>query len=581
MRATKKVLQNFLVRFGVVITLGFSLCAYQPLAPAYQHKTTRRELSFDVRVLDFVLHNGATPEKHQIETMAGGVAVIDFDNDGHPDLFFANGARLPGLEKSDPGFWNRLYRNRGDGTFEDVTVKAGLLGSGFCIGVAVGDFDNDSFPDLFVAGVRRNFLYHNLGDGTFADITEEAGLAQPREPRWAVGGGWFDYDNDGRLDLFVVNYVQWDPAKEPACGDAASQARTYCHPRFYQGLGNQLFHNEGYGRFRDVSDASGIGAHVGKGMSVAFADMDEDGFTDILVTNDTQPNFLFRNRGNGVFEEKGEAAGVAYNNDGLALSSMGADFRDVNNDGRPDIFITAVINETFPLFFNRNGKIFDEVTDQLQIGRSTRLLSGWSAGIYDFDNDGRKDLFAATGDVQDNAELFSDHHSRQRCVLLRQEEAGKFSPEQFGPAGLFRGTAFADFDGDGRIDVVATRLDGPAVLFLNRSAAQNHWLKLKLVGTRSNRDAIGAKLHLFAGSGQQWNHVTTAVGYASASDKAVHFGLGPATMARRLEIIWPSGSRQTLENLKADQLLVVTEPSGASASPRHSAAAGAQPAPAH
>jgi len=556
---------------ALCLTLGF------PPLPDAPQVSQVYGASFVARDLDFVLRNGATPEKHQIETMAGGVAVLDFDNDGHPDLFFANGATQPGLEKSAPAYWNRLYRNRGDGTFEDVTAKSGLQGAGFSIGAAVGDFDNDGYPDLFVAGVRRNFLYHNLGNGTFEDVTEKSGLRRPQESRWAVGGGWLDYDNDGRLDLFVANYVHWDAVKEPACGDPVEQVRTYCHPRFYQGFANQLFHNDGNGRFHDVSDSSGIGAHVGKGMAVAFADLDDDGWPDIFVTNDTQPNFLFHNQGNGTFEEMGEALGVAYNNEGLALSSMGADFRDVNNDGRPDIFVTAVINETFPLFFNRGGKVFEEMTDQLRISRSTRLLSGWGTGIYDFDNDGFKDLFVAAGHVQDNAELFSDHRSRQRCLMLRQTPTGIFSSEQFGPQGLIRGAAFADFDGDGRIDVVTTRLDGPAILFANRSAAQNHWLKLRLVGTRSNRDAIGAKLHLFTSSGQQWNHVTTAVGYASASDKVVHFGLGSETLVRRLEIVWPSGIRQTLENLTADRLLVVTEPSEASAAPLHFGARGAPP----
>jgi hypothetical protein len=318
----------------------------------------------------------------------------------------------------------------------------------------------------------------------------------------------------------------------------AGNVRTYCHPRFYQGQANRLFHNDGNGRFRDVSDSSGIGTHVGKGMAVAFADMDADGWTDILVTNDTEPNFLFHNRGNGTFEELGEAVGVA----------------------------------------NNGGKFFNEVTNQLQVGRSTRLLTGWGAGIYDFDNDGRKDLFVATGHVSENAELFSDHHSKQRCLFLRQTATGIFSPEQFGPEGLFRGAAFADFDGDGRVDVVTTRLDGSAMLFANRSARQNHWLELKLIGTRSNRDAIGAKLHIFASSGQQWNHVTTAVGYASASDKVVHFGLGSAAVVTRLEISWPSGARQTLENLSVDRLLVVTEPSRAGAAPLRPVAADARPA---
>lgn len=578
--AIKTFTQPLAATLAAALALCLAVSAYESPLSAARNTKDVPSLNFTIRNLDFVLRNGATGEKHQIETMAGGVAVLDFDNDGHPDLFFTNGARLPGLDKSDPSYWNRLYRNRGDGTFEDVTAIAGLQGAGFCIGVAVGDFNNDGYPDLFVAGVRRNFLYHNLGNGRFEDVTESSGLAQPQEARWAVGGGWLDYDNDGRLDLFVVNYVHWDPAKEPACGDPAGNVRTYCHPRFYQGYSNRLFHNEGNGRFRDVSDSSGVGTHVGKGMAVAFADMDDDGWTDIVVTNDTEPNFLFHNRGNGTFDQLGEAAGVAYNNDGLALSSMGVDFRDVNNDGRPDIFITAVINETFPLFFN-SGKFFNEVTNQLQVGRNTRLLTGWGAGVYDFDNDGRKDLFAATGNVSENTELFSDQHSKQRCLFLRQSTTGIFAPETFGPGGLFRGAAFADFDGDGRVDVVTTRLDGPAILFANRSARQNHWLALKLVGTRSNRDAIGAKLHLFTNSGQQWNHVTTAVGYASASDRVVHFGLGAETQVKRLEISWPSGTRQTLENLTPDWLLVVTEPSGAGAEPLRPVATNARPRATH
>jgi enediyne biosynthesis protein E4 len=302
--------------------------------------------------IDAVLRNAATPEKHQIETMPGGVAAFDYDGDGFVDIFLTNGARQPDLVKTDAEWWNRLYRNRGDGTFEDVTAKAGLQGAGFSMGAAAADYDNDGHTDLFIAGVHRNFLYRNRGDGTFEDVTAKAGI---RGEPWSVAGGWFDYDGDGRLDLFVVNYVVWDPASEPACVDPQSGLRMHCHPRFYQGLPDTLYHNNGDGTFTDVSEAAGIRRHIGKGMSVAFADYDGDGRPDIFVTNDTEPNFLFHNEG-GRFTEAGMRAGVAFNDDGRALSSMGVDFRDVDQDGRPDVFLTAVANETYPLYIAIWGK---------------------------------------------------------------------------------------------------------------------------------------------------------------------------------------------------------------------------------
>ena len=531
------------------------------------------------RGLRFVLRNGATPLKHQVETMAGGVAVLDYDQDGYPDIFFTNGASLPALTKSDPGDWNRLYHNRGDGTFEDVTARAGLAGIGYAIAAAVGDYDNDGYPDLFIAGVDRNFLYHNRGDGTFEDVTAAAGLAQPDGPRWAVGGGWFDYDRDGRLDLFVVDYVQWDPAREPVCAAPAGGGRSYCHPRFYPGTADRLYHNEGAGRFRDVSAAAGIAAHVGKGMAVAFADLDGDGWPDIVVTNDTEPNFLFHNRGDGTFEELGERAGLAYNDDGLALSSMGVDARDILNHGRPDVFMTALTNESFPLYGNLGGNLFEDVTNARGLRPLTIPYSGWSTGAMDFDNTGRKDIFVAAGDVQDNTEQYSERQSRQPCLLLRQTAAGRFEATPLGPPGQYRGAAFADFNRDGALDVVVTRLNQPAVLFMGHPPPGNHWLQLKLVGSRSNRDAIGATLHLTAASGEQWNQVTTAVGYASASDVEVHFGLGHDTEAGSIAIRWPSGLRQRLEHIKADQRLVVHEPWPAGAAPLRPAAPAPRRAP--
>jgi enediyne biosynthesis protein E4 len=502
--------------------------------------------------VDAVLRNGAiTGQKHQIETMLGGVAVFDYDGDGLLDIFFTNGARQPDLNKHDPSYWNRLYRNRGSGVFEDVTAKAGVAGEGYSMGVAAADYDNDGHPDLFVAGVRRNSLYRNRGDGTFEDVTAKSGIHN--EP-WSVAAGWFDYDGDGRLDLFVVNYVVWDGAKESVCRDPRYGALLHCHPDLYQGLPNTLYHNNGDGTFTDVSEASGIGRYVGKGMSLAFADYDGDGRIDILVTNDTRPNFLFHNEGNGRFTEVGLAAGVAVNDDGRTLSSMGVDFRDVNNDGRPDLFLTAIAHETYPLYRNLGKGLFSDFTYRSRVGAATVATTGWGSGIYDFDNDGRKDLFAANGDLNENAE-----GARQASTVLLQLVDGTFNAAPAGPPGLNRGVAFGDFDNDGRVDVVISRLGEKPTLLRNIAPAGSHWLGLKLVGSMSNRDAIGAAVHLRSAAGEQWNHVTTAVGYASSSDVRVHFGLGKETHPT-LEIRWPSGRISRQDVSQVDRYLTVREP---------------------
>jgi hypothetical protein len=513
--------------------------------------------------IQFVLRNSATAEKHQIETMPGGVALFDYDNDGRLDIYFTNGARQPQLQKVDGEYYNRLYRNCGDWKFQDVTEKAGVRGAGYNMGVAAADYDNDGFTDLFVAGLERNILYRNLGDGAFEDVTARSGLLNPNRVKnhWSIAAGWFDYDNDGRLDLFVVNYVVWDPATEPACGDGSGKVRTYCHPRFYQGLPNLLYHNEGGGRFRDVSEPSGIAKHIGKGMGLSFADYDGDGGLDVFVANDTVRDFLFRNEGNGRFEEVGLQAGVAYNDDGRALSSMGTDFRDIDNDGRPDLFVTALSNETHPLYRNLGKGLFADVTYPSLVGRATIALSGWSSGIFDFNNDGWKDLFCANGDVNDNTELFSSRKSRQPLLLMLNDGKGTFSAAGYAPEGLYRGAAFGDLDNDGRIDVVATRLNDRAVLLRNTAGGANHWLTLRLEGTRSNRSAIGARVKIVSSSErEQWNHASTSVGYASSSQPAVHFGLGTDSGVKRVEIRWPSGTVQQLADLPVDRYLTVREP---------------------
>jgi len=500
----------------------------------------------------FVLNDGATGKKHQIEPMAGGVAVFDYNSDGRPDIFFVGAAG-----------GHALYRNDRDLKFSDVTADSGIHRAGFATGVAAADFDNDGHTDLFIAGVERNTLLRNLGNGRFADVTARAGFGrdpQKRKP-WSIGAGWFDYDNDGHLDLFVVNYCVWIPEKEPPC--TIGKSRTYCHPKYYQGLPNQLFHNNGDGTFTDVSAVSGIGAHVGKGMSVSFLDFDRDNRLDVFVANDTVPNFLFRNEGAGKFREVGFEAGVALNADGRAVSSMGVDARDIDNDGFEDLFITANNNETFPLFRGRPKGIFADVTYSSSVGRYTLTRTGWSNAIADLNNDGWKDLFAAAGAIDDNVEEYSHRKSRHPNLMLANLRDGTFADvtvtDLLNPA-RHRGAALGDFDGDGKLDLVVTRIGEPALLLHNTSEA-NHWLGLHLVGKRSNRDALGAMVHVTGSDGrQQWSRVTTATGYGSSGDKSVHFGMGDDRVVKSVEIHWPAGTTQKLVDLPVDRVTVVSEP---------------------
>jgi hypothetical protein len=502
------------------------------------------------------LENGAAGNKRLIETMTGGVALLDFDGDGLLDIYLVNGAELPSFKKTSAKYWNRLYRNRGGWRFEDVTARAVVAGSGYDMGAAVADYDNDGHPDLFVTGVRGNTLFRNRGDGTFEDVTTKAGLAG--DTKWAVGAGWFDMDNDGDLDLFVVRYVDWDPAKEPVCGEP----RAYCHPKHYAPLANLLYRNEGDGQFRDVSAESGIAAHPGKGMAVAFGDANQDHLLDIFVTNDTEPNFLFLNVGGGKFRESGGPAGVAFNGDGRALSSMGADFRDWDNDGREDLYLTALTNETFPLFRGLGEGRFLDRTYLSLVGRATLGHAGWSAGIQDFDNDGWKDLFAACADVQDNTAAFSGRASRQQNLLLINQKGRTFARVDIeaAPPAMHRGAAFGDLDGDGAIDAVVSRLGESPLLLRNAWGRGNHWITLRLRGTKSNRDGLGARVELRTARGKQWNRASTAMGYASSSSQLVHFGLGEERAIEEVIIRWPSGVEQKIANPQVDRYLDVVEP---------------------
>jgi enediyne biosynthesis protein E4 len=516
-----------------------------------------------------VVRNSETPQRYQIEPMIAGVALFDYDNDGRLDVYLCNGATIPGLAKSDGSYSNRLYRNGPGLIFEDVTARAGVAGAGYSMGVAAGDFDNDGWADIYVTGVNRNILYRNRGDGTFGDVTATAGVAGEIPGRgkvWSVGAGFFDYDRDGDLDLFVVNYCVWDIGKDKVCGVAKEGYRTYCHPDAYDPLPSILYRNDGDGTFTDVSAGSGVGAHPGKGMGLAFADYDGDGWPDVFVSNDAWRNFLFRNRGDGTFEETGLRSGVAYVDAGRPVSGMGADFKDYDNDGRPDIFMTALSNETFPLFRNEGHGMFREETYASRLGGESLAWGGWSTGMVDLDDDGFLDLFVAGGHVQTNEELYSSRSSRQPNRVFRNLGDGRFQDvsrecgADFQQLGLHRGAAFGDLDDDGRVDAVVTRLNEPAEVFINRTAPAGHFLLVKLVGTRASRDGLGTSIRLVLPSGRSFvRHATSAVGYGGSSDKRVHFGLGGEDRIRRLEITWPGRLPQVLENVGVDRVLEIRE----------------------
>jgi enediyne biosynthesis protein E4 len=516
--------------------------------------------------INFILKNSISPQRYTFETMAGGVALFDYNNDGLLDIFFTNGAAIPSLEKTTSSYWNRLFRNNGDGTFTDVTEKTGLQGIGYSMGAAAGDYDNDGFTDLYVTGVNHNQLFHNNGDGTFTDVTSKAGVAGmvPKLGKaWSVAAGWFDYNNDGLLDLFVVNYLNYGIGTAKLCVQDGHPA--YCSPVDFLGTPNILYRNNGDGTFTDVSEQSHISQYVGKGMGVAFADYDNDGFTDIFVSNDTFENYLLHNKGDGTFTNVALSAGVAYNASGNAIAGMGADFRDIDNDGKPDIYETAMVGEGFPLYRNLGDGQFQDVSSTAGLTAMTGRLTGWGVGIFDFDNDGNKDLFIANSDILDNSmELAHRPFAVSNRVFrnkgnLSFEDASSRAGTSFQVAAPHRGAAFGDLNNDGRIDAVVTVLNGPAEIWINRSTEQNHWIILKLVGVKSNRDGLGTKIKITTSSGVQYNHATTAVSYNSSSDKRAHFGVGAAAIVDAIELTWPSGIRQVLKNVKVDQILTVTE----------------------
>ncbi len=519
--------------------------------------------AFDVkhpRGLDFKHVNSPTPQKYLIETMGGGVALLDYNNDGLLDIFLVNSGDLTNpmhtpekFNRQDPKNWNRLYRQNPDGSFTDVTKEAGLASAGdgnYGIGVAVGDYDNDGFPDLYVTSYGKNVLYHNNGDGTFTDVTAKAGVAAGG---WSSSAGFFDYDNDGHLDLFVTRYMLWDTQTSKICGQ---EWQTYCPPAEFPQTTNILYRNRGDGTFEDVSQRSGISALKGRSLGVSFADYDGDGFTDVFVANDGMRQFLFHNNGNGTFTELALEAGAGLTDAGKPISGMGTVFQDYDNDGRPDILVTVLPREVYALFHNDGNGLFSYRSLQAGLGLLSAASSGWGVGLEDFNNDGWKDIFVAQSHVLDNVETIDHMLHYKETPLLALNKDGRFERADSGVTMAIagRGAAFGDLNNDGWQDVVVSTLGGEPLVLMNRGGT-GHWLNITLRGTRSNRDGLGARVVVNG----QTRVATTSGSYVSASDKRLHFGLGPVETAK-VEVFWPSGAHQTLEGVKANQFLEIKEP---------------------
>lgn len=514
-----------------------------------------------------------TPKHYLPETMGPGVALFDYDNDGRLDIFLVNGAPLQDPtpkgsipQKTGPNYWNRLYHQKPDGTFEDVTEKAGLQGVGYGMGVAVGDYDNDGYEDLYVTAYGGNKLYHNNGNGTFTDVTEKAGVGGSG---WSTSAAWVDLDNDGLLDLVVLRYLQWD-FDDIWCGEHKEGYRAYCHPDLFQPISPLVYHNDGNGHFTEVSQKIGL-SKPGKGLGIALADYDRDGHIDLFVANDSMVEFLYHNKGDGTFEEVGLLSEVAVDGDGRTYAGMGVDFADYNNDGFPDLIVTDLANQRYALYLNGRDSTFSYASFISGVARATMTHSGWGVRFLDYDNDGWKDLLIAQGHDLDTVELsYPNLHYREPMLLLRNTgkefvDVSAASGAVFSQPWLSRGMAIGDIDNDGRIDAIVTTNDGPVHILHNETPTQNHWLLLKLIGHKSNRDAIGAEVKLVTANAQQFATVSTAGSYLSSSDKRVHFGLGSEAAAQSIEIRWPSGITQTLKNVHADQILTVDEPASAAA----------------
>lgn len=510
--------------------------------------------------------NGRSPDYYLPETTGAGCAFLDYDNDGWMDIYLVNSGKCDFYDP-EPPLRNALYKNNRDGTFTDVTEKAGVAGGGYGMGVAVGDYNNDGFSDLYVTQYGRSILYHNNGDGTFSDVTQKARVAAPG---WSSSAVWFDYDNDGKLDLFVCRFVDFDRSKNRFCGNEKTGERYYCIPRVYEPAASRLFHNNGDGTFTDVSSESGIGKVLGKAWGAVATDINNNGWMDLFVANDTLPNFLFLNRGHGKFEEIGLAAGVAYSQDGRARSGMGVDSADFDQDGWQDLFVTNVDQEMYSIYRNRHDETFDDLTGPMGIGRITRLMSGWGVKFFDYDNDGNVDLFIANGHPDDKIEVHSSNVFYREPLLLFHNTGGRFQNVNASAGAVFvenfaaRGLAIGDFDNDGAVDALVTVNNGAPVLLKNMAAQTNHWLGVKLVGRKANPEGIGALITWHAGDLIRSRLKTGGGSYLSSHDPREVLGIGTRTKIDKLEIRWPhpGGKVETLTKVPIDRYVTIEEGAG-------------------
>jgi hypothetical protein len=531
--------------------------------PTVQTRSALRPLFADVTAkskIGFVHKSGASPDKYMVETFGSGVAWIDYDNDGFQDLYFVNGA---------PGTSNALYRNNQDGTFTDVTQRAGVSGEGagkaaYKTGVAVGDYDNDGRLDLYVTAFGPNMLFRNNGDGTFTDVTAAAGVAGgPAE--WSTSTGFFDFDRDGHLDLYVVNYLDYRLTDNPYCGLRQPGRRMYCHPTMFDGMADRLFRNNGNGTFTDVSARAGIANPAGKGLGVVFCDFDRDGHTDVYVANDSVRNFLYRNNGDGTFRDVAYGAGVGFDLNGKPQAGMGTDCADYNGDALPDLFVTNFSEELNTLYENRGGGIFEDVTAKAGLGSGFVPL-GFGTRMFDFDNDGDVDLHVTNGHVIDNIAMYQPALTYTQKDLLYENTGGKFRDVSAGSGPALavervgRGLAVADFDNDGSLDVAIANLGQAPVLLRNETGGRNNWLMIKAQGGRSNAFGLGARVSVETAAGVQHKEINNVASYLSSNDVRLHFGLGTAGAVRSIEVLWPSGARQILRDIAVNQILAVHEP---------------------
>ena len=547
---------------GGVVYGGLSRFTYALPDPAYPFE----EIPPSVSGITWKHTAGKSPEHYLPETTGAGCAFLDYDNDGWMDIYLVNSGKCDFYNPNSPPR-NALYRNNRDGTFTDVTDKAGVAGGGYGQGVAVGDYDGDGFADLYVTQYGRSILYHNNGDGAFTDVTEKAGVAAPG---WCSSAVWFDYDNDGRLDLFVCQFVEFSKSTSKDCRSGEDAKRGYCIPHVYKPTASWLFHNNGDGTFTDVSKASGIGKYFGKAWGAVATDLNNDGRMDLFVANDTVANFLFMNRGAGRFEEIGEPAGVAYSTEGRPRSGMGVDSADFNQDGWMDLFVANIDMERYSIYQNNGDETFEDQAGRTGIGQATRLISGWGLKFFDYDNDGELDLFLANGNPDDLIESLHPQVTYREPLMLFHNTGKSFEniSQQSGP--VFskplssRGLAIGDFNNDGAVDVLVSVNDDTPVLLRNNVGSQDHWLGLTLVGKKSNRDAVGARITYQAGDLKRSRMKVGGGSYLSSHDPRIVLGIGQRKKLDWVEVKWPlpSGAVERFTDLPIDRYITIVEGEG-------------------